>query len=327
MTSRRAFIVTAATGLVLMPLAVGAQSERKIPHLGILSGGVPRSATLYQVLEQQLRDAGWIDGRTIAIEFRSADGQPDRLPALAAELVRSQVDVMLLGGAEALARAARQATTTIPTVIVAIDYDPIATGYVAGLARPGGNITGVFLRQLELSAKRLEILKEALPRVGRVAVLWDELGVDQLKAAESVARGLGVQLHPIEVKSPSYDFKAALDTAVKIRAGALLVVATPIIFRERARIEALALQSRLPTISPFRESAEAGGLLAYGADLESMFRSAGVYVDKILKGAKPADLPMEQPTKFDLVVNLKTAKALRVNIPGSLLQRADQILR
>jgi putative ABC transport system substrate-binding protein len=325
-TTRRTFVAWVIAALSAPVVAI-AQSAEKLPRLGILSAGVARSASIYQALESQLRKLGWVDGRTITIEFRSAEGHPDRLHGLASELVRSQVDLMLLGGPEAAARAARQATTTIPTVIVAIDYDPLANGYVASLARPGGNITGLFLQQPELGAKRVELLKDALPRVTRAAVLWDVLGVDQMQALDSASRQLGLQLQPVEVKSPAYDFESAIESAVKSRAGALLVVATPMAFRDRARIASIALRHRLPTVFAFREGAEAGGLLAYGADLESMFRAAASFLDKILKGARPADLPMEQPTTYDLVVNLKTAKALKLSVPAPLLERATLVVQ
>jgi putative tryptophan/tyrosine transport system substrate-binding protein len=310
----------------VVPRPAAAQGG-KPPRVGILSAGQLRSSPLYQAFDQRLRELGYVDGQNIVTDFRSAEGDPGRLPGLAAELAQLRPDVLVAAGPEASVRAARQALGAVPIVIVAVDYDPIATGHVAGLPRPGGTITGVVFRQPELSAKRLELLREALPRVTHIGVLWDAFAVDQVKAAEAVSRSLGVQLHPFEVKSPAYDFEGALAATARSRVGALFVVTTPVIFRERARVASLALKHRLPGMFATREFAEAGGLLAYGADLNAMFAGAAVYVDKILKGARPAELPIEQPTQFQLVVNLKTARALRVTVPHSLVVRADLVIQ
>jgi putative ABC transport system substrate-binding protein len=223
-------------------------------------------------------------------------------------------------------RAAQQATTTIPVVIVAIDYDPLALKFVANLARPGGNATGVFLQQIELTAKRMELLKALLPKLTRLSILWDPSAADQFKTAEAVSRSLGMRVQSLEIRNPSDDFRGAFATAAKGRADALYVATTGVFFRERAQIAQLAVNHRLPAVSTFREFAEAGGLMSYGANLPDMFRRAAIYVDKILKGAKAGDLPLEQPTKFELVINLKTAKALGLTMPPSLLQRADQVI-
>ena len=214
----------------------------------------------------------------------------------------------------------------MPIVTLATDYDPIAAGFVNGLGRPGGSVTGLFLRQVELTAKRLSLLKEALPATTRVAVFWDTFATDQLRAAEATARSLGLQLQLLELRSPPYDYASALGKAARGRAEALLGLAFPLMYRDRNEVAAAVLKTRLPGMFPFREVAEAGGLMAYGANLSEMYRSAAVYVVKILKGAKPADLPIEQPTKFVLVINLKTAKALGLTIPPSLLARADQVI-
>jgi putative ABC transport system substrate-binding protein len=211
---------------------------------------------------------------------------------------------------------------------VAIDYDPIARGHVASLPRPGGNVTGVFFQQLELTGKRLELLKDVVPQMQRVAVLWDALSADQFPAAAEAARGLGVQLLSLELRHPpAYDVAGAFSAAVRGRADALLILASPLFYRERSQLTALALQHRLPWISASRDSVEAGGLIAYGVNLAHMYRRAAVYVDKILKGTKPADLPVEQPTTFELVINLKTAEALGLTIPPTLLFQAHEVIR
>ena len=308
---------------LLAPAFAAAQPSTKVARIGILSG-VPRSAPTHVAFEQKLRELGYVDGQNLAIEFRSAEGRADRFPALAAELVRLKVDVIVAVATEAALRAAWQATSTIPIVMVAVGYDPVALGYVSGLARPGGAITGVFFQHLELIAKRLQLLKEAVPKITRVAVLWDVFATDQLKEAEAAARSLGIQLQPVELRDP-YDFDGAF-RAARGRAGALLVLMSPVFFRERARIADLAAKHRLPAMFGVREFAEAGGLMAYGATISEMFRLAAEYVDKILKGARPADLPVQQPTRFELVLNLRTAKALGLTLPQSLLIRADKVI-
>jgi putative ABC transport system substrate-binding protein len=234
--------------------------------------------------------------------------------------------VILPVGPEASLRAAKEATATIPIVVVAIDYDPIARGFVGSLARPGGNITGLFLRQPELTAKRIELLREAVPKLRRLIVFWDTFSVDQMAEADAAAHAAGLQIKRVEFREPPYKFEAPMKAAVRQQADALLGLASPIFFRQRADLAELAIKNRPPAIAPFHETAEAGVLMAYGASLPRMLRRAAEYIDRIVKGASPADLPMEQPTKFDLVVNLKTAKALGLTIPPSLLQRADQVI-
>jgi len=326
LTALRATLLLSGLGLVAPALAAGGQPPPKPARIGILA---PASTRLpqYAAFRQVLRDLGYREGETLAIEERAAEGKAERLPELAADLVRRNVDVILAPGPEATLRAARQATSTIPIVMIAVDYDPIALGYVAGLPRPGGNITGVFLQQLELTAKRLELLKEALPGVSRVAVLWDTFSADQLKAAQAAAKSLGLQLQPVEMRNPPYDFEGAFAAASRGSGGALLVLMSPVFFAERARMADLAAKKRLPAMFGLRQWAEAGGLMAYGANISDMFRRAAYYVDKILKGAKSADLPVEQPTRFELVVNQKTAKALGLTVPPSILVRADQVIQ
>ena len=321
---RRTFMTLVSSGLLAAPLAAEAQQPGKISRVGILVSANPR---VYDGFADELRKFGYVDGQNLALEFRNAEGNVERLPTLAVELARLGVDVILAGGTEASLRAARQATTTIPVVMVAIDYDPLALGYIASLARPGGNVTGVFLQQLELTAKRMDLLKATLPKLTRVAILWDASATDQFNAADAASRSLGIRVQPLELRSPPYDFRGAFATAVKDRADALFVVTSAILFRERVQIAQLAVKNRLPAVFALREFAEAGGLMSYGTNLPEMFRRAAAYVDKILKGAKPADLPVEQPTTYQLVLNLKTAKPLGLTIPPSLLVRADEVIQ
>jgi len=287
---------------------------------------VPRSSPGIRAFEDRLREIGYIAGRSITIEFRTDTGDYSLLPGFADELVRLNVDMLVAGGAEPTARAARQVAGTLPIVIVAIDYDPVALGYVASLARPGGNITGVVLQQVELTKKRMELLREAFPKLSRVAILWEVSAPDQFKAADAAARSLGLRVQSVELQSFSYDLTAAFAAAIGGRAGAVLVATTPILFRNRTLVAQLAAKNRLPTMFALGEFVEAGGLLAYGASLTSMYADAATYVDKIVRGAKPADLPVAQAAKFDLAINLKTAKALGLTIPSSLLARADQVI-
>ncbi len=320
--NRRAFLAATAGSLLAAPLAAEAQRAGKVPRIGYLHV-VPRPSPFLQMLGQGLRDLGYVEDQNFAFEFRSADGKVERLPTLAADLVHLNVDLIVTTTAPA-ARAAKEATTTIPIVMVGVD--PLALGYVASLARPGGNVTGLFFLHLDLLAKRLGVFKEMLPTVGRVAVLSDPLSADQLKQVEVVNRSLGFKLHPVELREPQLDVESAFRAAVRSRAEGLFVLETVNIFRERSQIAQLALKHRLPTSFAFREYVDAGGLASYGVNFPDMGRRAAIYVDRILKGAKPADLPVEQATTFELIINLKTAKALGLTIPPSLLQRADQVI-
>jgi putative tryptophan/tyrosine transport system substrate-binding protein len=321
-------VVTLALVILTAPLAVEAQLPSKVARVGFLQVTSPRSASFVQAFEQGLRDLGYVEGQNLVIEFRTAEGNVERLPALAAEFVQRKVDVLVAGGPEAVLRAARDATSMIPIVMVAVDYDPIALGYIAGLPRPGGQITGLFLQQIEVTGKYLELLKDALPQVTRVAVLWDAVSADQFRAAAGAARVMGVQLQSLELRDPpAYDYASAFTAAAREGAEALIVLRSPLIGLGRDRIAALAAQHRLPTMFPARVWVEAGGLMSYGADAADMYRRAATYVAKILKGAKPADLPVEQPTKFELVISLKTAKALGITMPPSLLLLADEVIQ
>jgi ABC-type uncharacterized transport system substrate-binding protein len=319
--------VVLALGLFWMSLGAAAQSPTKVARVGML-GGAPRSSVQWVAFEQRLRELGYVEGQNLVLEFRTAEGKAERFPDLAAALVQLNLDVLVVPSAQPALRAARQATSAVPIVMIAIDFDPIAQGYIAGLARPGGNITGLSLQQLEVTGKRLELLKNALPRLTRVAVLWDAFSANELPAAQAAARRVGVNLQPIELRQPRpYDYTSAFRAATVGRAEAVLPLTSPVFFLDRAHLVALLDTHRLPAIHHQREFAVAGGLISYGASINEAFRRAADYVDRILHGAKPADLPVEQPTKFELVLNLKTAKALGLTIPQSILTRADEVIQ
>jgi putative ABC transport system substrate-binding protein len=321
---RRAFLGAVTGGLLAAPLAAEAQ-RAKVYRIGQLSTGNPRSSPIFQAFEEKLRELGYAEDQNLVIEFRYAEGRTERLPGLAAELIRLNVDVVVVASDPAT-RAAKEASGKIPIVMVGVNYDPVELGYIATLARPGTNVTGVLFLHRELTAKRLELFKEMFPAVKRMAVLSDPQGIDQLSAVEAANRSMGLQLQVLELRSPSYDLESAFRAAKRSRAEALYVLTTPVLFRERSKIAQLALKDRLPTSFAHREHVDDGGLMSYGPNFNEMWRLAAVYVDRILKGAKPADLPVEQPTKYELVINLKTAKALGVTIPPSLLGRADQVI-
>jgi putative ABC transport system substrate-binding protein len=330
MICRRTFLGRLAGGLLAAPLAAEAQQAAKVARIGYLAGSLAGDLHMPEAFRQGLRDLGYVEGRNVVIEYRDAEGKLARLPALAAELVALKVDVILaVGTLHAL--AAQQATKTIPIVFAAAG-DPVTDGLVTSLARPGGNVTGLSLLTPELVAKRLEQLKQAVPEVSRVAVLWHPGGAaertqkDILKEAEVAARALGVRLQFVEARGPA-DFDRAFSDMTGARAGALTVLGSTMFLIERRRLVDLAAKSRLPAVYGLREFVAAGGLMAYGPNAADLFRHAATYVDKILKGAKPAELPVEQPTKFELVINLKTAKALGLTIPPSVLGRADEVIQ
>jgi putative ABC transport system substrate-binding protein len=327
MMDRRTFLGTLTGGLLAAPLAAGAQQADRMARIGYLGRDlVPH---LHEAFLQGLRDLGYVEGRNVVIEYRDAEGKPERLPALAAELVALKVDVIVAPTTVA-ALAAKQATRTLP-IVFPVAADPVTSGLVASLARPGGNVTGLSNLAPELVGKGLEQLKQAVPGVSRVAVLWqpgalpERTRKDMLKEAEVAARALGVRLQSVEARGAD-DFDRAFSDMTKGAAGALTVLGSSMFFSERRRLVDLAAKNRLPAVYPGREFVDAGGLMAYGPDLADLFRRAPTYVDRILNGEKPGDLPVEQPTKFELVINLKTAKALGLTIPQSLLQRADQVI-
>ena len=324
---RRAFISGITGGLLAAPPAVGAQQASKIARIGYLATALATYPHLPEAFRQGLRDLGYVEGRNVEIEYRDAEGKYERLPALAAELVRLKVDVIVAGPAPP-AVAAKNATGKIPIVMIGVG-DPVGLRLIASLARPGGNVTGSsFAVGLETIGKGLELLKETVPKVRRLAVLSNPANPAQALAIRDVkvaAQSLGVQLQLLEARGPN-EFDGAFTAMAKGRVEALLVLTDPMFALHRARLADLAAKNRLPSMHGFREYVEAGGLMSYGPSVSDIWRRAATYVDKILKGAKPADLPVEQPTKFELVINLKTAKALGLTIPPSLLQRADLVI-
>jgi putative tryptophan/tyrosine transport system substrate-binding protein len=332
MTHRTAgFIVTLALRLLVAPLAAQAQPPAKVVRLGILAAGSygPDRARNLEAFRQRLRELGRVEGENLTITYRSVEDRAERLPDLAAELIQLQVDVMVTLGGAAVTRAAKEATSTIPIVMVSTP-DPIGAGFIASLARPGGTITGTASIDIELAGKRLELLKEAVPQASHMAVLLNRTNppaVSQLRETQVAAQALGVELQILEPRSPD-EFASVFAAMTQAGAGALLVLTDPFLFQGHlSDITALALQSKLPAMYPWRMYVDVGGLMAYGMSLREHYRRAAVYVDKILKGAKPADLPVEQPITFELVINLKTAQELDLTIPPSLLFQADEVIR
>jgi putative ABC transport system substrate-binding protein len=329
-TTRRAFLGTLAGGLLAAPLAAEAQQAAKIARIGYLATNLTASHHTHEAFRQGLRDLGYVEGRNVLIEYRDAEGKVERLPALAGELVALKVDVVV-AASTAATLAAKQATRTLP-IVFAVAADPVADGLVTSLARPGGNLTGLSLLFPELVGKCLELLKQAVPGVSWVAVLWhpgalgERTEKDMLKEAEVAARALGVRLQFVEARGPE-NFDKAFSDMTRARAGALTVLTSAMFVNERRRLVDLAAKNRLPAVYPWREGVDTGGLMSYGPNLADNYRRAAGYVDKILKGAKPADLPVEQPTRFEFVINLKTAKALGLTIPPSLLARADEVIQ
>jgi putative ABC transport system substrate-binding protein len=328
-TTRRAFISALAGGLLAGPRIADAQQAAKVYRVGYLTAGsVTANPRVLEAFRQGLRELGWVEGQNLVIEYRSAEGRFDRLPELAAELVRLKVDVIVAAPTPG-ALAAKKATATVPIVGVSLT-EPVGVGLIASLARPGGNVTGVaYSVGTDIFGKDLALLKEVVPKVRRVAVLSNPDGPVQpltISNVKAAARSLGLELQLVEARGPG-DFDRAFAAMAKERVGALFVVTDPVFIPHRARLVSLAAKSRLPSIFTQRADVEAGGLLSYGPSFADMYRRAAAYVDKILKGARPADLPVEQPTKFELVINLKTAKTLGLTIPPSLLQRADEVIQ
>ncbi len=327
---RRTFLATLAGGLLAAPLAAEAQPREKVPRVGYLSPGSssdPARRRRFEAFRQGLRELGYVEGQNIAIESRWAEGKYDRYSALAADLVRLKVDVIVAVGGRAT-QDAQQATRTIP-IVMSVVIDPVGSGLVASLARPGGNVTGLTIMASDLIGKQLELLKEVVPKVSRVALLWNPANpgsAPQLRQAEAAARALGVRLQPLEARGPQ-EIDSAFAAMTRERAGALLILPDAIFGNQRRQIAELAAKRRLPSLLGVGEYAEAGGLMTYSANNLDLERRAATFVDKILKGAKPADLPVEQPAKFELVINLRTAKAIGLTIPQSLLRRADEVIQ
>jgi putative ABC transport system substrate-binding protein len=302
-----------------------AQQASKVPHIGILFIG-GRNQPHLEAFKQGLRERGYTEGKNIAFEYRYAEGREDRLPVLAAELVHLKVDVIVVT-ADVSAQAAQQATKTIPIVVTT--GDPVAWGLADSLAKPGGNVTGLSVLLADLSGKRVEILRETFPKLARLATLWnpaERVATPVFKETSAAAQALSLQLHSFEVQTLQ-DIERAFSEIPKLRSSALLVLLSPLVTLHSQRIVEMALKQQLPGMYPTRQFAEEGGLMAYGPLIGDLYRRAATYVDKILKGSKPADLPVEQPMKFELVINLKTAKQIGVTIPPNVLARADRVMR
>ena len=316
-----------AVGLLAAPLAAGAQPVGKAPRIGFLNGGSRDETLRLDAFRQGLHELGWVEGQNVAIEYRFAEGRFDRLPDLAAELVRLKVDIIVTQGAQVTV-AAKNASATIPIVGIAL-IDPVGLGLIASLARPGGNVTGSsYSVGLEILGKQLEMLKETVPKLRRVAILSNPAHPAQplaIREAKVAAQSLGVRLQLLEARGPD-EFDGAFAAMAKERVGALLVASDVMFFLHRSRLVDLAVRSRLPAAYGERGLVEAGGLMSYGPSFPDLWRRGATYVDKILKGAKPGDLPVEQPTKFEFTINRKTAKALGLTIPPVLLLRADQVI-
>ena len=323
---RREFITLLGGAAVAWPLAARAQQPGKLPSIGYLGSATPATQGQWvSAFVQRLRELGWIEGRTIAIMYRWAEGRAERAVEIAAELVRRKVDVIVTSATAAIV-AAKQATSVIPIVFAAAG-DPVGTGLVASLSRPGGNVTGLSMQQTDVAAKRLELLREFVPGLRRLAMLvnvGNPVVLLELGEVQAAARALGLEVITLEIRRGE-DIAPAFE-GLKGRADALYVVGDALVITHRIRINTLALAVRLPTIYYFREYVEVGGLMSYGPNIPDLFRRAADYVDKILRGAKPGDIPVEQPTKFDLIINLTTAKALGLEVPPTLLARADEVI-
>jgi putative ABC transport system substrate-binding protein len=322
---RRLILLSIALTLSLVPAAAHAQQPSRIPILGVLVPSIDASDPLIDAMRSSLRELKYIEGQNIRIEFRSADGKLERLPGLAQELVRLKVDV-IVAGADPAIQAAQRATSTIPIVMIGYIFDPVASGLIDSYGRPRGNLTGVFTRISELVGKRLQLLQEVIPRLSRVAVFWDSLGQRELDEVEPAARSLGLKVTVLTLHPP-YDFQTAFNSAKKLKAGAVLLLHSSDFYVARAQIAAAALKVRLPTATGFRPHAQAGALLSYGPDPLDAYHRVGYFVDRLLKGAKPNDLPVEQSVAFKLVVNLKTARALGLTLPQSVLLSADEVIQ
>jgi putative ABC transport system substrate-binding protein len=327
-TMKKKILLSACATLIVASLQLAdAQQATKVSRIGILVYNVARSNSNVAAFFQELQRRGWVEGQNVAFEFRTAEGKIDRLPDMAAELARLKLDV-IVASATPSALAVQKATTTIPVVFTAVS-DPVGSGLVASLARPGGNITGLANLNTDLGAKRLELLKESFPRVSRVAVLsnpTDPISAPELKEVETAARALRLQLQFFESRDAN-DFDVIASALAKTRFGALFVVTSQMFVGHLARVVDMAAKSRLPAIFWNSSFVDAGGLMSYGTNITDLYRRAAIYVDKILKGAKPADLPVEQPTKFELVINLKAAKQIGLTIPPNVLARADKVIK
>jgi ABC-type uncharacterized transport system substrate-binding protein len=323
MMKRREFI-TLLSGAAAWPLAARAQQPTKILKVGTVAGN-PKSSPQWVAFERRMVELGYQEGRNFSFDFLQA-ASADEYEGLYPKLVARGPDVILAIGPEIGLKSALAVTRTVPIVMIAIDYDPLARGYVTSLARPSGNITGLFFQQIELAAKRIQLIKDGFPDRVAATMFWDKLSADQWEAARSTAAMLGLPLFGIDLREPPYDYEAALDQAPLDHRGMLIVPTSPFFFHDRARLAEFALRHRVLSMFVFREWVDAGGLLCYGPSITALFGRVAEFVDRIARGAKPADLPIEQPTKFEMVVNLKTAKAIGIELPTAILLRADEVI-
>jgi len=321
---RREFITLLGGTAAAWPLAARAQERPKNLHIGITTIQ-PRTSPPYAAFDQRLSELGYVDGQNLTVDFLNPDNYVGGIDDAIKELVRRKVDV-IVAPYESAVKSALAASDTLPIVMVAVTYDPLAHGYITSLARPGRNVTGLFLQQIELARKRLQLLKDTLPDLQTAITFWDSSSADQWNATSSAASTLGLRLAGIELREQPYDYENALAQAPPDYGRAIIVGASPIFYRDRQRLADLALRHRMASIFGLREEVDAGGLLCYGASFFAMFRRAAEYVDRIAKGAKAADLPVEQPTKFELIINLTTAKALGLTVPPTLLAIADEVI-
>jgi ABC-type uncharacterized transport system substrate-binding protein len=325
---RREFItgLTAIGCRTALPSSADAQTASKPLRVGTASAINPRTTSFWVAFEHRMRELGYVEGQNFSFDFLDMQGQTEHLDEAMQRLVRRNVDLIIASGPEVVLKAALNATHDIPIVMVAVDYDPLELGYVGSLARPTGNVTGVFFRQIELSMKRFQVMKEAFPSMQAATVLWDHLSVDQWQAIRDITGPIGARLVGIELRDQPYDYEWAIAQTPSDHRRFLIVMASPIFFRDRDRIAETAIRHRVASMTPFRGWVDAGCLMSYGASLDLLFQRVAEYVDRIAKGAKPADLPVEQPTKFELVINLKTARTLGLDLPPTLLARADEVV-
>jgi putative tryptophan/tyrosine transport system substrate-binding protein len=310
---------------VAWPGVVVAQTVFKALRLGMVSQN-PRMAAFTVAFERRLHELGYVEGQNLFVEFIDTQGQPRRIVEGMREVVRRGVDILLAGGPEDSLKSALAATATLPIVMIAVDYDPMALGYVQSLARPGGHVTGLYFQQTELASKRLQLIKEALPNLKAATVFWDRFSADQWAATQRAAADLGLKVVGIDLGEQPFDYAKAITQAPQENRGCLVVMTSPTVFRDRQRLAEFALSSRIATMFVLREHAEVGGLMSYGANIASIYRRAADIVDQIAKGANPGEIPIEQPTKFELIINLKTAKALGIGVPPAVLARADELI-
>jgi putative tryptophan/tyrosine transport system substrate-binding protein len=325
---RRREFLSLLSGAAVFAVDARAQQSGKQARIGVFAAEAtnPVMGQSYLAFLEELRRAGFAEGQNLIVDHWPSHREPPTLSQKAAEIVRANPDVLVALGAEPSLQAWVRASRTIPIVFVANNYDPIARGYVQSLAKPGGNVTGIFLRQTELAEKQVELLAQAFPDRTRLAVLWDTISADQFQAAERRAKLLRLEVHSHKMEKPPYDLEAAYRSLVSGGANMLLLLSSPFFAQQRDQVVQLALAQRLPAMFIFKSYVEAGGLMSYGADSVAMYRQGGTFVAKILKGAKPADLPVEQPTKYEMAINLKTAKAIGVELPTAILLRADEVI-